>query len=73
MKVAAWGGGEVVEAVSDGNGNGGGGGHSGLAFTGSDGTVETLALAGVAIVSGLVVARLAGGRRRASKDREVVR
>jgi len=73
MKVAAWGGGEVVEAVSDGNGGGSRGGHSGLAYTGSDGTVETLAFAGIAVVSGLVMARLAGGRRRASKDREVVR
>ncbi len=72
MKIAAWGGGEVVEAVSDGNG-GGAGGHSGLAYTGSDGTVETLALAGVAVVSGLVVSRLAGGRRRGSEDRGVVR
>jgi signal peptidase len=73
MRIAAWGGGEVVEAVSDGNGSGGGSGHSGLAYTGSDGTVETLALAGVAVVSGLVVSRLAGGRRRGSEDREVVR
>ncbi len=75
MKVIAWGGGEVVEAVSDDSGGGGGGGgsHGGLAYTGSDGTLETLALAGVAVVSGLVVARLAGGRRRASEDREVVR
>ncbi|HEY3340305.1 MAG TPA: hypothetical protein VGK18_17530 [Propionicimonas sp.] len=73
MKITAWGGGEVVEAVSDGNGGGRGNGHGGLAYTGSDGTVETLALAGVAIFSGLVVARLAGGRRRASEDREVVR
>lgn len=72
MKIAAWGGGEVVEAVSDGNG-GGAGGHSGLAYTGSDGTFETLALAGVAVVSGLVVSRLAGARRRGSEDRGVVR
>jgi len=72
MKIAAWGGGEVVEAVSDDNG-GGAGGHSGLAYTGSDGTFETLALAGAAVVSGLIVARLAGGRRRGSEDRGVVR
>jgi len=74
MRIAAWGGGEVVEAVSDGDGGGsGGGGHGGLAYTGSDGTFETLALAGVAVVSGLVVARLAGRRRRGSEDREVER
>ena len=71
MKIAAWGGGEVVEAVSDDPGNGGG--HGGLAYTGSDGTLETLALAGVAIVTGLVVARLAGARRRETEDGEVPR
>jgi len=70
LKLAAWGGGEVVEAVSDG---GGGGRQGGLASTGADGTFQTLVLAGVAVVSGLVVARLAGGRRRGSEDREVVR
>jgi signal peptidase len=72
MKVTAWGGGEVVEAVSD-NGGSGAGGHGGLAYTGSDGIFETLALAGVAVVSGLVVASLAGRRRRGSEDRGVVR
>ena len=71
MKLAAWGGGEVVEAVSDGNGAGNGG-KGGLAYTGSDGTLETLTLAGAAIVSGLVVARLAGRHRRES-DPEVLR
>ncbi|HSK34419.1 MAG TPA: hypothetical protein VK903_13110 [Propionicimonas sp.] len=70
FKLAAWGGGEVVEAVSDG---GGGDRQGGLAATGADGTFQTLVLAGVAVVSGLVVARLAGGRRRGSEDREVVR
>ncbi|MCC6497206.1 MAG: hypothetical protein IT193_13215 [Propionibacteriaceae bacterium] len=64
MKLAAWGAGEAVMAESDG------GGRGGLANTGSDGTLETLALAGAAIGSGLVVARLAGGRRR-DTDREV--
>ncbi len=73
MKVTAWGGGEVVEAVSDDNGGGSTGGNGGLAHTGSTGTFETLALAGAAVISGLVVARLAGTRRRASEDREVVR
>jgi hypothetical protein len=70
LKVAAWGGGEVVEAVSDGDGAGGrnGGGTGGLAYTGADGTVETLALAGVAVVSGLALARLAGARRRAREN-----
>lgn len=71
MKLAAWGAGEVVEAVSD-DSSGGGSARGGLANTGSDGTLETLALAGVAVVSGLLVARLAGRRRRGSEDREVV-
>lgn len=66
MKLAAWGAGEAVSAETDGGGKG----HHGLARTGSDGTLETLALAGAAIGSGLVVARLAGGRRR-DTDREV--
>jgi signal peptidase len=74
MKVTAWGGGEVVDAVSDGGGSGGSGsGHGGLAYTGSDGIFETLALAGVAVASGFAVARLAGWRRRSSEDREVKR
>lgn len=68
LKLAAWGGGEMVSAESDGGkGNGGG-----LAHTGADGTFGTLALAGAAIGTGLVVARLAGGRRR-DTGREVVR
>jgi hypothetical protein len=71
MKIAAWGGGEIVSAETDSNG-GGGNGHGGLAYTGTGGTFETLAIAGVAIVSGLAVARLAGGRRR-DADREVAR
>lgn len=70
MKVTAWGGGEVVEAVSDGNGGDDKGGRGGLAYSGSEGTLETLALAGAAVMSGLVVARLAGTRRKASKDGE---
>lgn len=62
LKLAAWGAGEVVSAeTDDGDGEGSGGG---LAHTGTDGIPETLALAGAAIGTGLVVARLAGGRRR---------
>lgn len=70
LKITAWGAGEIVSAESDGNG--GNGGSGGLANTGFGGTLGNLALAGVAITSGLVVSRLAGMRRRAS-DREVVR
>lgn len=61
LRLAAWGAGEIVDAVSDGDGDGKG---SDLAYTGVDGIPQTLALAGVAIGTGLVVARLAGGRRR---------
>ena len=67
LRIAAWGGGEVVSAES-----GGGKGDGSLAYTGSDGTLETLALAGAAIGTGLLVARFAGGRRR-DADEEVGR
>ena len=67
LKVAAWGGGEVVSAESDGDGGKRRSGH-GLAYTGSDGIAATLALAGVSIGTGLVVARLAGGRRRETEQ-----
>ena len=67
LKLAAWGGGELVSAETDG----GDGDGAGLAHTGADGIPQTLALAGAAIGSGLVVARLAGGRRR-DTDRGVV-
>lgn len=70
LKVDAWGAGEVVSAESDGGGGTGPG--NGLASTGADGIPQTLALAGAAIGTGLVVARLAGGRRR-DADREVAR
>jgi signal peptidase len=70
LKLAAWGGGEVVSAESDTNG--GSGAEGSLAYTGADGIPETLALAGAAIGTGLVVARLAGGRRR-DTGREVAR
>lgn len=68
LKLAAWGGGEMVDATSDGDGSGNG---SSLAYTGSDGLFETLALGGAAIGTGLVVARLAGRRQRRETDREV--
>jgi signal peptidase len=68
LKIDAWGAGEMVSAETDG-GSGDGSGD-GLAYTGADGITETLALAGAAIGTGLVVARLAGGRRRET-DREV--
>lgn len=69
LKVAAWGSGEVVEAVSDnGGGNGAKPGEDGLAFTGSGGALATLGLGGAAIASGLLVARLAGARRRKADD-----
>jgi signal peptidase len=71
LKLAAWGAGELVDAVSDEDEDGSG--PSGeLAYTGADGITETLALAGAAIGTGLVVARLAGGRRR-DTGREVAR
>jgi signal peptidase len=70
LKVDAWGAGEMVSAETDGNGGHGSG--NGLAYTGADGISETLALAGAAIGTGLVVARLAGGRRR-DAEREVAR
>jgi signal peptidase len=69
LKLAAWGGGELVSAESDNGGRSGAEGS--LAYTGADGIPETLALAGAAIGTGLVVARLAGGRRR-DTGREVV-
>jgi hypothetical protein len=68
LKIDAWGAGEMVSAETDGGGGDGSG--DGLAYTGTDGITETLALAGAAIGTGLVVARLAGGRRRET-DREV--
>ncbi len=69
LKLDAWGAGEIVSAESDGDGGHGSG--NGLAHTGADGIAETLALAGAAIGTGLLFARLAGGRRR-DTDREVV-
>ncbi len=69
LRIAAWGSGEVVDAEFD---SGDGDRHGGLAHTGSDGTFETLALAGGAIGIGLVLAWLAGRRRR-DTDREVAR
>ncbi len=66
LRLAAWGGGELVSAGSDG-GNGGK-----LADTGAGGVLQTLALGGASIGTGLVVARLAGGRRR-DTGREVAR
>jgi signal peptidase len=69
LRLDAWGAGEVVSAESDGDGSGNG---SGLAYTGVDGVPETLALAGATIGTGLVAARLAGGRRR-DTGREVAR
>lgn len=69
LRVDAWGAGEVVSAETDGGGKGHG---NGLALTGADGIPQTLALAGAAIGTGLVVARLAGGRRR-DAEREVAR
>lgn len=69
LKIAAWGGGEMVSAETD---NGGSGSSHGLAYTGIGGIPETLAVAGAAIGAGLVVARLAGRRRR-DTDREVAR
>jgi signal peptidase len=67
LKLAAWGNGEVVSAESDGPGRGHG---SGLAYTGPDGLFGTLSLAGAAIGTGLVIARLAGHRRRESDEEE---
>lgn len=69
LRLDAWGGGEAVSAES---GSGGGGSEGSLAYTGADGIAENLALAGAAIGTGLVVARLAGGRRR-DAEREVAR
>ena len=63
LKLAAWGAGELVDAVSDGDGDGSGSSDD-LAYTGAGGVTRTLALAGAAIGTGLVVVRLAGGRRR---------
>lgn len=71
LKIDAWGSGEAVSAESDGGG-GKNGGKNGLASTGSDGTYQTLALAGVAVVSGIALARLAG-RRRSDAEEEVER
>ena len=67
LKLDAWGGGEVVSAETDN-----GGSKGSLAYTGASGIGENLALAGVAIGTGLVVARLAGRRRR-DTGREVAR
>lgn len=61
LKLDAWGAGEVVSAESDGSG---GHGSGDLAYTGADGIPESLAVAGAAIGTGLILARLAGGRRR---------
>jgi hypothetical protein len=73
LKIDAWGSGEAVSAESDGGGGGGkDAGRGGLAYTGSGGAIQTLALAGVAVVSGLVLARLAG-RRRSTAEEEVGR
>lgn len=69
LKLDAWGGGELVSAEA---GKGGGGSEGSLAYTGADGIAEDLALAGAAIGTGLVVARLAGRRRRGT-GREVAR
>ena len=67
LKLDAWGGGEVVSAETDN-----GGSEGSLAYTGASGIGENLTLAGVAIGTGLVVARLAGKRRR-DTGREVAR
>lgn len=69
LKLDAWGGGELVSAETGGDGSGRGGQ---LAYTGANGLSDTLALAGAAIGTGLVVARLAGRRRR-DTGREVAR
>ncbi len=71
LRLDAWGGGEVVSAESGGSGSGNGSEGS-LAYTGASGIEENLALAGAAIGTGLVVARLAGRRRR-DTGREVAR
>lgn len=68
LKLAAWGGGELVSAETDDDPA-----RTGtLAHTGAVGTFESLALAGAAIGTGLVVARAAGARRR-DTGREVAR
>lgn len=69
LQLDAWGDGELVSAET---GNGGAGADGRLAYTGANGITENLALAGAAIGTGLVVARLAGRRRR-DTGREVAR
>ena len=64
LKLDAWGAGEVVSSETDEDGGSDSGSSGSLAYTGADGIHTSLALAGAAIGTGLVVARLAGRSRR---------